>query len=385
MGVTHEAGLSPQDPCGGSPAGWSRSAQVPQGNQRGACPAAPSGTETGHCRTAAKPEPAAESVQKTNAGKTDDMTDFMDDLSLSSPKKRGSSVSSKRSCASSSSRSSSRSSCSSRSSSSSSASSRSWSRSRSRSRARRNGSRRSRRYSRSYSRSRSRSRGYRRYRSRYPPRHYRHRYPRHRSRSRSWSRGRAYYRRSYSRSRSRSRGRRYYGFGRTIYPEAYRSWRSRSRTRSRSRSPLHLSEKDKRELLEIAKANAAKALGTDNIVLPASLKISAPAREIKTEKREREEATESAEQPGSAAEDVAKGGMERAAIQRSISFSPNNTMAKPALQKPVSHVVVKEPVVSPPREDDRKGSPYGQWVPVKKEEKKTFLNFSPKSCLFRAR
>ncbi|XP_008633386.2 PREDICTED: arginine/serine-rich protein 1, partial [Corvus brachyrhynchos] len=237
-------------------------------------PAPPPGTETGHCRTAAKPEPAAESVQKTNAGKTDDMTDFMDDLSLSSPKKRGS---------------------------------------------------------------------------------------------------------------SRSRGRRYYGFGRTIYPEAYRSWRSRSRTRSRSRSPLHLSEKDKRELLEIAKANAAKALGTDNIVLPASLKISAPAKEIKTEKREREEATESAEQPGSAAEDVAKGGMERAAIQRSISFSPNNTMAKPALQKPVSHVVVKEPVVSPPREDDRKGSPYGQWVPVKKEEKKTFLNFSPKSSLFRAR
>lgn len=52
---------------------------------------------------------------------------------------------------------------------------------------------------------------------------------------------------------------------------------------------------DKRELLEIAKANAAKALGTDNIVLPASLKISAPAKEIKTEKQEHEEATESAE------------------------------------------------------------------------------------------
>lgn len=52
---------------------------------------------------------------------------------------------------------------------------------------------------------------------------------------------------------------------------------------------------DKRELLEIAKANAAKALGTDNIVLPASLKIPAPAKEIKTEKQEREEATKSAE------------------------------------------------------------------------------------------
>ncbi|XP_058712598.1 arginine/serine-rich protein 1 isoform X2 [Poecile atricapillus] len=382
MGVTQEAGLSPQDPCGGSPAGWSRSAQVPQGNQRGACPAAPSGTETGHCRAAAKPEAGAEGAQR--AGRADDMTDFMDELSLSSPQQRESPRSSRRSCARSSSRSSSsRSSCSSRSSSSSSSSrsSRSWSRSRSRSRSRARRSRRSRRYSRSCSRSRSRSRGCRRYRSRYPARHYRHRYPRPRSRSR----GRAYYRRSYSRSRSRSRGRRYYGFGRTVYPEAYRSWRSRSRTRSRSRSPLHLSEKDKRELLEIAKANAAKALGTDNIVLPASLKISAPAKEVKTEKQEREEATESAEQPGSAAEDETKGGMERTTIQRSISFSPKNTMAKPALQKPVSHAVVKEPVVSPAREDDRKGSPYGQWVPVKKEEKKTFLNFSPKSSLFRAR
>jgi len=58
-------------------------------------------------------------------------------------------------------------------------------------------------------------------------------------------------------------------------------------------------------------------------------------------------------------------------------------MAKPVLQKPVSHV--KEPAISPAREEDRKGSPYGQWVPVKKEEKKTFINFSPKSAPFRAR
>uniref|UniRef100_A0A8C3JW79 Arginine/serine-rich protein 1 n=1 Tax=Calidris pygmaea TaxID=425635 RepID=A0A8C3JW79_9CHAR len=319
------------------------------------------------------------------------MTGFMDDLTLSSPKKRESSLRSKRSCDRSSTRSSSRSSCSSRSSSSSSssASSRSWSRSRSRSRSRtrRNGSRRYRRYSRSYSRSRSRSRGYRRYRGRYYGRHYRryHRSPpRYRSRSRSWSRGRSYYRRSYSRSRSRSRGRRYYGFGRTIYPEAYRSWRSRSRTRSRSRSPLHLSEKDKRELLEIAKANAAKALGTDNIVLPASLKILTPSKEIKNEKQEHEDPGESAEQPRRLAEEVTKSGMERATIQRSISFSPNNTMAKPVLQRPVSQIV-KEPPISPGREEDKKGSPYGQWVPVKKEEKKTFLNFSPKSAAFRAR
>ncbi|GAB0199572.1 arginine/serine-rich protein 1 [Grus japonensis] len=274
MGVTHEAGLSPQaspleqDPCGGSPAAWSRSALVSHGNQHRGCPAAPSGTETGYYRTTIKTEPASDStcMEKMVVRKTEDMTDFMDDLTLSSPKKRELSLRSKRSC-----------------------------------------------------------------------------------------------------DRSSTR-----------------SWRSRSRTRSRSRSPLHLSEKDKRELLEIAKANAAKALGTDNIVLPASLKIVTPSKEIKKEKQEHEDAGESAEQPSRTAEDITKSGLERVTLQRSISFSPNNTMAKPVLQKPASHVV-KEPVISLGREDDRKGSPYGQWVPVKKEEKNTFLNFSPKSVPFRAR
>ncbi|XP_010226950.1 PREDICTED: arginine/serine-rich protein 1 [Tinamus guttatus] len=329
-------------------------------------------------------------MEKMKVRKTDDMTNFMDDLSLSSPKKRDSRGRSKRSCNRSSTRSSSRSSCSSQasSSSSSSASSRSWSRSRSRSRSwgRRNGTRRYRRNSRSYSRSRSRSRGYVRYRGRYRTVRYRRYYrspPRYRSRSRSWSRGRSFYRRSYSRSRSRSRGRRYYGFGRTIYPEAYRSWRSRSRTRSRSRSPLHLSEKEKRELLEIAKANAAKALGTDNVVLPASLKVISPSKETNNEKTKHEPLGESAEELGRLTEDVTKSGMERANPQRSISFSPNNTMAKPILQKAAGHAV-KEMVVSPGREDDKKGSPYGQWVPIKKEQNK-FLNFSPKSAPFRAR
>ncbi|NXL89489.1 RSRP1 protein, partial [Alectura lathami] len=399
MGVTHEAGLSPQaspseqDPCGGGPAAWSKGAAPVHGSQQRGCPAAPSGTETGYCRTTIKTESGSEGtcMEEAVARKSgkDDMTNFVDDLTLSSPKKRDSCLRCERSCDRSSTRSSSRSSCSSRSSSStsSSASSRSWSRSRSRSRARRNSARRYRRYSRSYSRSRSRSRGYRRYRGRYRARHYRryHRSPlRYRSRSRSWSRGRSYYRRSYSRSRSCSRGRRTYGFGRTAYPEAYRSWRSRSRTRSRSRSPLHLSEKEKRELLEIAKANAAKALGTDNIALPASLKILTPSKETTNIKKEPEDSVESDEQPRRLTEDKTKSGVERAAMQRSISFSPNNTMAKPVQQKPASHVV-KEPSISPGREDDRKGSPYGQWVPVKKEEKKMFLNFSPKCTLFRAR
>ncbi|XP_065600596.1 arginine/serine-rich protein 1 isoform X1 [Cyrtonyx montezumae] len=395
MGVTHEVGLSPrappseQDPCGGGPAACSGSAVGSHGSQQSGCPAAPSGTETGYCRTTIKTESGSERTCKEEVvvRKSSDMANFMGDSTLSSPKKRDSCLRSKRSCDRSSSRSSSRSSCSSvsSSSSSSSASSRSWSRSRSRSRDRRNSSRRYRRYSRSYSRSRSRSRGYRRYRGRYHARLYRryHRSPpRYSSRSRSWSRGRSYYRRSYSRSRSRSRGRRNYGFGRMVYPEAYRSWRSRSRTRSRSRSPLHLSEKEKKELLEIAKANAAKALGTENIVLPASLKGRTASKETSNIKKEHEDSGESDEQPGRLTEVITKSGMERITA-RSISFSPNNTMAKPVQQKPASHVV-KEPSISPGREDDRKGSPYGQWVPVKKEEKK-FLNFSPKCTLFRAR
>ncbi|XP_040391268.1 arginine/serine-rich protein 1 isoform X3 [Cygnus olor] len=259
------------------------------------------GMETGYYRTTIKTESGSESIcmEEVMIKKTDDMADFMDDLKLSSPKKRYSCLRSERSCDRSSTRSSSRSSCSSQSSSStsSSASSRSWSRSRSKSRARRNSSQRYRRSSRSYSRSRSRSCGYMSYRGRYHARHYRryHRSPRRRSRSRSWSRGRSCYRRSYSRSRSRSRGRRYYGFGRTVYPEAYRNWRSRSQTRSRSRSPLHLSEKEKRELLEIAKANAAKALGTDNIVLPASLKILTPSKETNNIKQEHEDSGDSGE------------------------------------------------------------------------------------------
>lgn len=115
---------------------------------------------------------------------------------------------------------------------------------RSRSRSRRRHQRKYRRYSRSYSRSRSRSRGRHYYRdSGYgrPRRYYQSPSP-YRSRSRSRSRGRSYHRRSYY---AITRGRRYYGFGRTVYPEDRPRWRERSRTRSRSRSrtPFRLSEK----------------------------------------------------------------------------------------------------------------------------------------------
>lgn len=145
---------------------------------------------------------------------------------------------------------------------------------RSRSRSRRRHQRKYRRYSRSYSRSRSRSRGRRYHRDSRSgrPRRYDPSPSPYRSRSRSRSRGRSYHRRSYY---AITRGRRYYGFGRTVYPEDRPRWRSRSRSRSRSRTPFRLTEKDRMELLEIAKANAAKALGTANFDLPASLRTAA--------------------------------------------------------------------------------------------------------------
>uniref|UniRef100_A0A8D0B077 Arginine/serine-rich protein 1 n=1 Tax=Salvator merianae TaxID=96440 RepID=A0A8D0B077_SALMN len=355
MAVTNETELSPQaPPQGQKPAAWYQNPQQTSGNseQNGKSPVLVE-TVTGDWQRKAEDTVSKHTVMKSSK-KTDEMTGFMDDLTLSSPKERSRSRSRSSSSRRSSSRSSSRSSYSSRSSSSSSASSSStsWSRSRSRSRSRakRNCSRRCRRYSRSYSRSRSRSRSYR-YRERYHPR-YERRYYRSPSRYRSRSRSprRSYYRTSYSRSRSRSR--RYYGFGRTFYPEAYRSWRSRSRSRSRSRTPLRLTEKEKRELLEIAKANAAKALGADKIVLPSSLRIDSTTKDNGSTKPEED----------------------------SLKFV--NALAKSAAVKPAT-LSLKEATVSTGREE-KKGSPSGQWIPVKNEEKSLFHNFSPKSTSFRA-
>ncbi|XP_062960999.1 arginine/serine-rich protein 1 [Cynocephalus volans] len=230
-------------------------------------------------------------------------------------------------------------------------------RSRSRSRSRRRHQRKYRRYSRSYSRSRSpsRSRRYRERRYRPSRRYYRSPSP-YRSRSRSRSRGMSYYRRAYA----ITRGRRFYGFGRTVYPEEHSRWRERSRTRSRSRTPLRLSEKDRMELLEIAKANAAKALGTTNLDLPASLRnvpvdkqtsrgTAVPSNGAKVKLSEK------------LTEDGIKTPNEKSSQQRSIAFSSNNSVAKP-IQK--SAKAVGEELSSGSPKIDQKKSPYGLWIPV---------------------
>ncbi|XP_074161904.1 arginine/serine-rich protein 1 [Sminthopsis crassicaudata] len=238
---------------------------------------------------------------------------------------------------------------------------------RSRSQTRRRHQRKYRRYSRSYSRSRSRSRG-RRYRERLPPRAYRRSYrsrSRGRSRSRSRSRGRSHYRRP----ALGPRGRRYYGFGRTDYPEAHPRWRSRSR----SHTPLRLSDKDRMELLEIAKANAAKALGTANIELPASLKTGLLSKDANYGKQIQSDATK-LELSGRFNEDVIKTSNESSSLQRNLPFHCGNSIANPALQK-----TTKE-TAGFPKDDEKSQSSYGQWIPIKKEENNLLLS-SPKTVL----
>uniref|UniRef100_G1NWK7 Arginine/serine-rich protein 1 n=1 Tax=Myotis lucifugus TaxID=59463 RepID=G1NWK7_MYOLU len=230
-------------------------------------------------------------------------------------------------------------------------------RSRSRSRSRRRHQRKYRRYSRSYSRSRSRSRS-RRYR--YRERHYgssrRYRSPSpDRSRSRSRSRGRSYYRRA----DAVTRGRRYYGFGRTVYPEEHGSWRgrSRSRSRSRSRTPFRLSEKDRMELLEIAKANAAKALGTTNFELPPSLRIVPVSKETNHGTAVSNNGAKF-ELSGKLTEDGTKNANEKSSQQKSISSN--------FLGLSLSEVTEKsaEETSSGSLKINQKKSPYELWKPI---------------------
>ncbi|XP_045638408.1 arginine/serine-rich protein 1 isoform X1 [Ursus americanus] len=251
-------------------------------------------------------------------------------------------------------------------------------RSRSRSWSRRLHQRKYRRYSRSYSRSRSRSRG-RRYRDRRcgASGRYRQSPSRPRSRSRSRSRGRSYYRRA----SALPRGRRFYGFGRSVCPEERKSWRARSRTRSRSPTPFRLSEKgessaanlciapsyvvgdstNRMELLEIAKANAAKALGTANFDLPASIRKVLASKETNhgTAVPNSGAKFELSEKLG---EDGTKNPSEKPSQQKSIVFSSNNSVAKPMLQKSAK-ATAEETSSGFPKIDEKK-SPYGLWVPV---------------------
>ncbi|XP_058409244.1 arginine/serine-rich protein 1-like [Diceros bicornis minor] len=218
-------------------------------------------------------------------------------------------------------------------------------------RARRRRQRKYRRYSRSYSRSRSRSRGRRRRDGR-PGSPWRRR-----SRSRSRSRGRRWHRGACAAARRR----RPCGSGRTPTPEGRGCWRARSRTRSRSRTPFRLSEEDRMELLEIAKANAAKALGTTNFDLPASLRTALVSKETNRGPAVPNNSSKF-ELPEKLTEDGTKKPNEKSSQQKSIVFSSNNSVAKPMLQKSAKATAQETSSGSP--KINLKKSPYGLWIPV---------------------
>ncbi|XP_078279532.1 arginine/serine-rich protein 1 isoform X1 [Rhinoraja longicauda] len=207
-----------------------------------------------------------------------------------------------------------------------------------------------------------------------------------RSRSRSWSR--SCYRRSrqqmryrsrsrsslrYRRSRSGSRSRYSSGFQRTHHSFMSKTQTPHKRSRSRSRGKsIHLTQKDKKTLLEIAKANADKLFGKDSIRLPPSLRPTSPFKdgnfdfekynsEVAKEVIRREKHTNEVEED----EPLQKlqNAPSRMETNHWIAFSVKNTVAKP-----LNHKSSSGPIKGSP-ESKLKGSPYGRWVLVQNGRK----------------
>ncbi|GAA6096008.1 arginine/serine-rich protein 1 [Tachysurus ichikawai] len=189
-------------------------------------------------------------------------------------------------------------------------------------------------------------------------------YPRHSSRF-----GRRRYSRSVSRSSSRER---YYRRSRTSRsrfpsyrrrdPSPLRSYSPRSNSPERS---LHLSQKDKMELLNIARENAAKILGVEAVKLPASVRCFEEQMEKTiapdTEKRVRVDpvpVNKPSQDEGEANEDVSRTSPSR----KPITFSISNVVAKPP-SSPTHHVTESKVTSRADRIGNR--MPYGRWIPVK--------------------
>ncbi|KAK7139786.1 hypothetical protein R3I94_012432 [Phoxinus phoxinus] len=246
--------------------------------------------------------------------------------------------------------------------------------------------------SRSRSHSRSRSRSHPRCSGRSRCRHTHHSPPRrYRARSRSYSptpqgsSRRRYHRhspspspysysrrsrRSRSRSRSRSpvywRGSRFVGRYRCRFSRSPKNSRAnRSRSRSRERSAIRLSLEEKKYLLEVAKANAARILGVQNLELPASLKEEEEKRRSSSDKEDLAPQKTLAQVNGVATDDGEAETSQTSPKTKPITFSLNNTVAKPS-NSPTLHdskVTSRADSVA-----DRK--PYGQWVPFGKYSSK---------------
>lgn len=113
------------------------------------------------------------------------------------------------------------------------------------------------------------------------------------------------------------------------------------------------------ELLEIAKANAAKALGTTNFELPACLRTVSVAKETNHGAAVAGHGTKF-ELSEKLTDDGTKNSSEKSSQQRNIAFSSNNSIAKP-MQK--TNTAGEERSSGSPKIDKKK-SPYGLWIPV---------------------
>ncbi|KAF4089928.1 hypothetical protein AMELA_G00043950 [Ameiurus melas] len=185
-----------------------------------------------------------------------------------------------------------------------------------------------------------------------------------RSSSRSSSRERYYRRSRRSRSRSssyrRTRGAYIGKFRCRFSPSPVKSYYRRG-AKSPERS-VRLSQKDKMDLLNIARENAAKILGVEVVTLPASVRfvkeqVEKTRRGSDTEKRVR-------------ADPVPPQGEGRADVEisrtsparKTINFSVSNAVAKPS-SSPTLHVTESKVTSRADRVGNR--MPYGQWIPVK--------------------
>ncbi|XP_008312773.1 arginine/serine-rich protein 1 [Cynoglossus semilaevis] len=149
-----------------------------------------------------------------------------------------------------------------------------------------------------------------------------------------------------------------------ISPSASRS-STTYRSRSRSRSPQSsLTLSDKRELLKAAKTNAMKILGVENLRIPESVKPIL-AEQLKSGRLSPEPGVIFRKGPKkvvSESHDMEHDDVSNpriSPVRRTITFSINNSVAKPTVSAPSCGKVTAR-VDS---YDSRK--PYGSWLPVK--------------------
>ncbi|KAK1791193.1 hypothetical protein P4O66_013217 [Electrophorus voltai] len=180
------------------------------------------------------------------------------------------------------------------------------------------------------------------------------------------SRQRRSQRRSRSRSSSYRRGT--HGFvGRyrcRFSPSSRKSYRDyRKRSRSPEYSAVRLSQKEKIDLLNIAKENAAKVLGVRPVELPASISSVQQKPDCTIDDGVRADSQPMKRQDGDKTNEDDSHAPRTSPIRKPIAFSINNMVAKPSSSQPF-HATESKVTSRADSVGNRK--PYGHWVPVKK-------------------